>query len=196
MSAILSIFGAFALIVFIKFIYDTFLTTNTSRNWAKYQSAFPHEAAVIENNNGLNFKTDFKPKTNGYYTCNLSGRSPEGFPFQLTEMFIFNDLGYVVRFEMEGEPVALNREQGVVLLRELQGISEASEECAKFKWNDGKISIRFDEGSLYGEEFVGSVLQNGLLLTRLLHNYNEILERPTTKTTLVDMRFTFHEVFR
>jgi hypothetical protein len=74
--------GIIATIIFLKFIYDTFLTNNANKNWNEYKSENPEKAARIERNTGLNFNT--KPNSNlahklaslqmlaEHYGCNAS----------------------------------------------------------------------------------------------------------------------------
>lgn len=54
--------GIVATIIAIKFIYDNFITNNANKNWEKYKSECPEEAARVERNTGLNINT--KPITN------------------------------------------------------------------------------------------------------------------------------------
>ncbi|GAB2601435.1 hypothetical protein [Spirosoma areae] len=53
----LAVIGVIALFFFGKFIYDTYITDNTDKNWEKYQKNNPESAAGIEGNRGLNFNT-------------------------------------------------------------------------------------------------------------------------------------------
>ena len=57
MSTFLSIIGIFALIMIFKFIYDTYLTNNTEKDWQKYKQDYPEDAERIDKNKGLNFNT-------------------------------------------------------------------------------------------------------------------------------------------
>ena len=57
MITFLALIGVVALFTFFKFIYDTYLTDNTNKRWNVYKKDFPQQAAQIENNKGLNFKT-------------------------------------------------------------------------------------------------------------------------------------------
>ncbi len=62
MSIILINIGIIALIVLGKFIYDTYLTNNTNRNWQEFKNKYPEDATRLDRNNGLDFST--KPKIN------------------------------------------------------------------------------------------------------------------------------------
>jgi hypothetical protein len=53
----LAVVGAIALFFFGKFIYDTYITDNTNKNWEKYQRNNSESAARAEKNKGLDFNT-------------------------------------------------------------------------------------------------------------------------------------------
>lgn len=61
MTTFFTLLGVIAFLVIVKFVYDTFLTGNTEKNWETYKHSNPEEAARIERNDGLNFST--KPKS-------------------------------------------------------------------------------------------------------------------------------------
>lgn len=59
----LEIFGIIFLIVIGKFVYDTYMSNNTEKNWKKFKDSYPEKAAQIQNNSGLNFRTpSIKPQ--------------------------------------------------------------------------------------------------------------------------------------
>jgi len=62
MGSILSIIGIIALLFFGKFVYDTFLTNNTERDWEEYKQSDPVGAARVEKNNGLDISTKSKSR--------------------------------------------------------------------------------------------------------------------------------------
>lgn len=58
----LTVIGAITLFFVGKFIYDTYITDNTEKNWEKFRRSNPEEAARLERNEGLNF--NLKPIKN------------------------------------------------------------------------------------------------------------------------------------
>lgn len=63
MVALLSFIGIVAILIILKFIYDTFLSNKTETEWSKYKSENPENAARIERNKGLNINTRPKPNS-------------------------------------------------------------------------------------------------------------------------------------
>lgn len=57
MTTFLTFLGIITLFVFAKFIYDTYISSNTKENWKQYQQANPEGAARIERSKGLDFNT-------------------------------------------------------------------------------------------------------------------------------------------
>lgn len=55
MGTILTFLGIVLIFLFFKFIWDSYLTNNTERNWQEYKQQFPAEAERIESNPGLSF---------------------------------------------------------------------------------------------------------------------------------------------
>lgn len=56
MSTLFVILGIIFTLLFIKFIWDSYLTDNTEKRWREYKQEFPAEADRIESNSGLDFK--------------------------------------------------------------------------------------------------------------------------------------------
>lgn len=78
MGTFLTILGLFAVIFFGKFIYDTYLTDNTERDFEEYRKSDPIAAAKIE-----------KPKKNEQFTNLINAVSDDLYnkPINLTELF-------------------------------------------------------------------------------------------------------------
>ena len=55
MATFFAIIGVIALFILGKFIYDTYLTNNTTRRWNVYKRNHPEDAAKVERNGGLSF---------------------------------------------------------------------------------------------------------------------------------------------
>lgn len=55
MNTLLSILGIILVLLFLKFVWDSYITGNTEREWGEYKQQFPAEAERIESNSGLNF---------------------------------------------------------------------------------------------------------------------------------------------
>ena len=100
MTTILTFIGLIALLFLGKFIYDTYLTNNTERDWQEYKRANPHEATVLESNEGLNFKTDYKVRKDGIYVHRHAGVSQYGQAFKIT-MFLtkVSHIGIACKFK-------------------------------------------------------------------------------------------------
>ena len=51
MTTFLTFIGLIGLFMIGKFIYDTYLTNNTEKDWEEYKRKYPHEAKVVETKN-------------------------------------------------------------------------------------------------------------------------------------------------
>jgi hypothetical protein len=188
MTTFLTFLGIVALFVICKFIYDTFLTNNTEKNWQEYKSSNPHEAQVLERNEGLNFKTDYKVRTDGVYMCKHEGISQYGEPFKFTIVLIFNNKNRVIKAETEGI-YEIEKSQIREMINEIKDLTELDADCTEFFCDKGKITMKFMNSSTHGVEFSGSVLKNSIILTRTVHYFDHTLERQNTEVTLKNMNF-------
>lgn len=62
MTTFLTFVGIIALFILGKFIYDTYLTNRTEKDWNEYKQSNPESAARIERNKGLDFSTKSKSR--------------------------------------------------------------------------------------------------------------------------------------
>lgn len=62
MTKFLEFIGIIALFIIGKFIYDTFFTDRTEKNWNQYKQSNPEDAARIERNRGLDLSTKSKSR--------------------------------------------------------------------------------------------------------------------------------------
>lgn len=56
----LTVIGVIALLVFAKFLFDTYVTGSNQKNFEEYKNREPEEAARIQRNKGLNLNVDYK----------------------------------------------------------------------------------------------------------------------------------------
>jgi hypothetical protein len=190
MTTFLTFIGVIALFLIAKFIYDTYLTNNTEKSWHDYKLNNPHEAQVLENNKGLNFKTNYSVRKDGFYSLRMEGINQYGNPYKFTVFLIFNMNGFVSKFEFDGFP-EVTKEAMLGVLAEVENYNENNKESAKIDLHDGKISFKFNSPSSNHEEYVGSVIKDGLILDRVLHYFDQNLGRMNTKTSLKDLKFIF-----
>lgn len=186
----LTVIGVIALLFVGKFVYDTFLTDNTERDWNEYQRTNPHKATVLENNEGLNLKTDYSVRKDGVYVLNYKGTSQYGQRFELTLGFIFLPNNQVCIIEEEGDL----RIDGVAAGKLISDARSQQNEPNKnvfdtYSVNRGEISIKF--GNKGSEEYKGSVLKDGLILSRIANFYSYELMKETSKVSATDLRFRF-----
>lgn len=162
MSTFLSIIGLVALILFFKFIYDSYLTNNTNDAWEKCTKEFPHETIVIENNNGLNFKTDYPIRIDGIYTGPYK-LLKDGKTFDLNLLIVFNisKMAYVTVYEGE----IMTQSDVKEVLDSVERITESNVECERYKYDKGKFLVEFNSSGKV-VEYSGSILKDGLLLSR------------------------------
>ena len=174
MTTFLTFIGIIALFIFFKFIYDTYLTNNTERDWQEYKSGNPHEERVLENNKGLNFNTDYSVRKDGIYVFRHEGVSQYGEPFKLTMLLLFNYKKRAIKVEMEGYP-EIDKTTISEIIQDIAEYTILDRDCAEYLIDNGKIKMKFMNSSTHGDEYTGSVLKNGLILTRIVHYWDEML---------------------
>jgi len=193
MTTFLTFIGLIALFIVGKFIYDTYLTNNTERDWQEYKRANPHEANVLESNEGLNFKTDYKVRKDGIYVHRHAGVSQYGQAFKITMFLIFNNKNRVFKSDIEGFP-EIDKSGTRELLQELSEQTELNSNCTEYFCEKGQITMKFMNSSTHGEEYSGSIIKDGLILTRKVHYWDEMQKGPNTRLSLQDMKFEFIKV--
>ena len=187
-----------------KFIYDTYLTNNTEKDWEEYKRKYPHEAKVVETNKGLNLRTRANIRTDGYYVSRFDGPSFDGQNVKLTQILIFNDLGYVYYEDMEGHP-EFDNEEMIKVLESFIGKDELNYNSGKIKLDQsGSIDIiMFDpehydnkesEEPLNYQRFQGTVITNGLTLDYKQKHFNQSLKKYNEHNVLADIKFEFFKV--
>jgi hypothetical protein len=202
---VLGILGIIVILVIGKFIYDTFLTNNTENNWNAYKRQNPHQASVLEQNKGLNIRSD-NIRTDGYYVSRHIGQDPYGQNIEVTIIVIFNELGFAHYEDMEGHPEITNENVRPVL-EELRHMNEdgLSRSFGKFKMDkSGAIDIimydpdhRANKDNLEPKNYQrlqGKVMSNGLILDIKSKHFNQGLGAYHEHTLIADIKFNFIEV--
>jgi hypothetical protein len=198
------------LVVIFKFIYDSFLTNNTEKNWEKYKQENPHKAIAIENSKGLNINPNATIRTDGYYLSNFSGTDYNGYSFTMHFFLIFTKKGFVgfddiediVQWKRENTNETLK--EAIFEIDEIDKI-ENSPTLTKYSISNGGISMKFfdlnlSENSieiqnpkLY-DEWYGSIIHNGLVLSMDRAYFSEALGDYTKDNLVKNLKFEFIQV--
>lgn len=190
MMTFFAIIGVVALIIFGKFVYDSYLTDNTERDWQEYKRINPHKALTLENNQGLNLRTSFGVRSDGYYICRYRGHSNNGNFLNINFILCFNSMNKVVTIEGENGR-GFTAEEMQDFIRNNYSRSDNSHDCAGYEIKNGQISMKFVNQSGNGYEYVGSVLKDGFIVKRIAYAFDWSLMEKTTTVALSEMKFTF-----
>lgn len=136
------------------------------------------------------FKTEYSVRTDGLYQFRYEGISLYGEPFKLTMWLLFNKKNRAFKEEAEGFP-QVDHETVRESLKEIREITETDSYCTEYYCDKGKISMKFMNSTTHGEEYSGSIIKNGLLLTRRIHYFDETLGRQNIEVSLENMQFSF-----
>ena len=104
------------IIIIVKFIYDTYLTSNTDTKWKEYKSAV------------------YGIRIDGLYVFEQKGTSTWGDKFIINHILIFNDFGFAFYIEQEGS-FNLNNLEINELISGCKSIIEEDGRCAKYEFN-------------------------------------------------------------
>jgi len=90
MATFFAIIGVIALFILGKFIYDTYLTNNTTRRWNVYKRNHPEDAAKVERNGGLSFnnKSQKTKENEKIETLNRLANNMDCLPNEVKEKFL------------------------------------------------------------------------------------------------------------
>lgn len=189
-----------------KFIYDSYFSDNTDKNWEKFKKANPHRAAVIDNSKGFNMNPIAKIRTDGYYIGKHSGRNFNGDSYTVNILFFFNKNG-IVEYEDTNDLLNWEKENSDEILKEyiidFNEINEIdlSPRATHYEINKGGILMKFydpedysninaEEPQVY-DEWSGSVIHNGLILSFERSNFNVAYKGYTKQSILKDLKFDF-----
>lgn len=191
-----------------KFIYDSFLTNNTERNWDAYKKSNPNQVRVVENNSAFNLNTKANLRTDGYYLAKYKGTNPKGEFFTIPFLFVFNNKGVVAFMEDDEAHDFANcdvenlKEQ--LIEYDLQEVSETNLGFSKYQIKNGGVSMIFYDSEEYSNrmndeimtynKWEGTILNNGLLLTFSQAGYSNSLGDYTSEIVLKDLKFDFVQI--
>ncbi|RAJ90077.1 hypothetical protein LX87_05506 [Larkinella arboricola] len=165
---------AFALFI-LKFIYDNFLTDNAEKAWQKLKERDPQVAQMIEQNQGLNLKTNYRIREDGLYLWTFQGNGPNGYIAGISMGLVFQN-GRVGKFEAEFV-VALSKEEvrQVIQSTTTGYLQEVSPDTADYDVDGKGLFIRFypdpQKPNTY-LELVGEITAKGLRLDLTQHFIN------------------------
>ena len=191
-----------------KFIYDSFLTNNTEKNWDAYKKSNPNQAIVLETNSPFNLNTKATLRTDGYYLTYHKGKDYEGKFYTIPLLFVFNNKGLVAFCEDDQANAIItseveNLKEQLIAIDLIEDI-EISTSTSKYETRNGAIWMQFFDPSEYSNtlgdeilvynEWKGTILHNGLLLTFSLAGYDSSLKEYTKQKVLKDLKFDFVQI--
>ncbi len=190
-----------------KFIYDSFLTNNTEKNWEKFKKDYPHKATTIENSKGFNMNPNAKIRTDGYYVNKYNGLDYKGEPITFYNLLFFSKNGFVVYLEVDNiiEWRRENTDDSVkTFLFELDKIKkiENPSQITNYQVSKGSISMKFyDDDDYFNdaeikcyERWRGSIIHNGLILSLVKFGFNSALKDYVEETMLRNLKFEFNQI--
>lgn len=196
------------ILLFAKFIYDSFLTNNTEKNWDAYKKSNPNQAIVLETNGAFNLKTKASLRTDGYYLAYHKGIDFEEKPCTIPLIFIFTNKKLVAFCEDEQANEIIsskleNLKEQLIAVDLIEDI-EISLNTSKYEIENGGIWMQFfdpnDYSNTSGDEILaynewkGTILHNGLLLTFSQAGYSNALKDYTKQIILKDLKFDFVQI--
>ena len=204
------LFLSIVILIIGKFVYDSFLTNNTEKNWEKYKKENPHKAIVIENSKGLNMNPNAEIRTDGYYISKYETLNYKGEPFTIHFYLIFNKKGFVVFGEIEdiNEWIKKNTnesiKEAIIEFNELNE-NDYSSQVRKFYIKNGGINMKFfdpedfsneDINNLQSyDEWYGTIIHNGLILSFDRAYFNIVLAEYVKENRIKNLKFDFKQVF-
>ena len=192
MGTFFSILGVIAFFIIMKFIYDSYLSDNTEKNWQNYEKNNPEKAKIIEQNEGLDFNTNHKIHKNGIYVSHLKGVNADGNHYSLCLFLLFTNDNYVYKLEDEGEP-EIDRSKISDAIIGIKQSPDAIELRAEYNYHEGNLNFQhFDDDSRKrGTEYKGIVTRNGMTLDLIKHGFDYDLGKFNSKIIMKNIKFDF-----
>lgn len=154
-----------------KFVYDTFLTDRTKQDWNDYKLNHPDEAERIENNSGLNFESKLVLRKDGVYIYHWASKSIYGEPVKLTIFLAFNKHKRAYFGEAEGF-IEIDKDGLNDFLFDIENEMELSNSISEYHLIDRQVTMRFGINPNDWNEFIATIIDNGLLVTWYYHGYD------------------------
>jgi hypothetical protein len=204
------LFLSLVLLIIGKFIYDSFLTNNTQKNWEEYKKENPHKAIVIENSKGLNMNPNAEIRTDGYYLAKYESLDYKGEPFTIYFFLNFTKKGFVAFSEIEDIDEWLEENNNETLKENIIEVNKIDEinyspDATKFYIKNGGLTMKFfdpdeysnkDENNLKTyDEWHGTIIHNGLLLSYDKAYFNNALTEYTKENRIKNLKFDFKQVY-
>ncbi|RZL30959.1 MAG: hypothetical protein EOP00_35695 [Pedobacter sp.] len=206
-------FLAFVIIIIGKFIYDSYLTNNTEKNWDSFKKANPQKAIVIENSKPFNLNTDAKLRKDGYYIAKFGGSNDSEENSQIHFLLLFTKNGFVAFEELENygdfSKESPQEMQQMLIDADQLGLESLSSNFGKYKINDGKVIATFFDpndntnkdlqGQLYDElvtytEWNGTIIHNGLILDFVTAYYDFRVRDWPRQLQISNLKFEFVQI--
>lgn len=184
---------AFALFI-LKFIYDNFLTDNAQKAWQKLKEQDPEAARMIEQNKGLNLKTNYRIREDGLYLWTFQGNGPNGYIAGISMGLIFRE-GWAYKFEVDFL-ASLNRQEIKELLDNATvfNANEPSADVSPFRVDGKRLHLHFypdpEKTSTY-LEMKGEVTTSGLRLDLTQHFINYVKSDRDSEVLFKGAEFVF-----
>lgn len=165
---------AFALF-FLKFIYDNFLSNNADKGWQKLKEQDPEAARMIEQNQGLNLRTNYGIREDGLYLWTFQGNGPNGYIAGISMGLLFRNTR-VYKFEAD-YVLSITKDDVRQVLESLTNeyFEEVSSDTTTCEIDGKQINFRFypdpQKTSTY-LELAGEITTKGLRLDLTQHFIN------------------------
>ncbi|WP_430613138.1 hypothetical protein [Flavobacterium sp. JP2137] len=166
--------------IILKFIYDSYFTNKTNRDWAEYKQKNPSEAIVIENSKGLDFSTSATLRFHGYYLGKHRLKSNEGGYIELYYILVFSENGFSYLWQnlTIAEYEEWKKDDFTEIEKDLSAFTDEdlSEDSCKYLLRKNEIFMVFDYYSydidgykttsvINQLRWEGTVIKNGLILS-------------------------------
>ncbi len=203
-------FFSIIIIIIAKFIYDSFLTNNTEKNWEKFKNENPHKAVAVENSKAFNLNPNAEIRTDGYYICKYFYNNYQGENSLIHFFLMFTKKGFVAFDEIENmnewRKTNTNEflKQTIFQVNEIDKI-ENTENLTNYKISNGGISMKFFDPNDFANEnnldnpqcfneWHGSIIHNGLILSLDKSYFNDLSCEYEKENTLKNLKFDFNQV--
>lgn len=207
------LFVAIVILFIGKFIYDSYFSNNTEKNWDAFKKSDPHKAKVVEYSKSFNLNPTATLRMDGYYLSYITGKNYLGEVNTIPVAFIFNKNRLVGQYQGEFAEQLINAKSEDLknALIEMDAVSDCdiTFETSKFSIDNGEIRMRFyeidnnsnshlliDPGDEPNEyiEWIGTILNNALLLKAYKAYYSSAEKDYLKEVGTQETKFDFIEV--